>query len=162
DWVTSKPDSEQSNKAGHDNESLVEDVTWRQTSDQVYEVTAHIKGQSQWGFWAGYDDTVLALHIKSTPELKAKGRLDGLTICVDPGHGGAERGAIGPSGIPESVVNLAIAQELSTLLTAQGARVIMTRTTNNENPSLKERPAIAVRNGADLLISIHSNALPDN
>ena len=56
--------------------------------------------------------------------------LEGKTIVLDPGHGGAFSGAVGPGGLAEKEVNLAIALILRDLLKRYGANVIMTRDTD--------------------------------
>jgi N-acetylmuramoyl-L-alanine amidase len=58
-------------------------------------------------------------------------------------------------------VNLAIAARLKEALEGLGARVIMTRTSEAQTVSLADRVRIAEEAGADLLISVHNNALPD-
>jgi N-acetylmuramoyl-L-alanine amidase len=83
-----------------------------------------------------------------------------LKICVDPGHGGKEIGAIGCSGVPESSVNLAIALRLRTLLEKAGAQVVMTRTAD-QDVSLDERVRIANEHKVNILLSVHNNSLPD-
>ncbi|MFQ5586257.1 MAG: N-acetylmuramoyl-L-alanine amidase [Thermodesulfobacteriota bacterium] len=80
------------------------------------------------------------------------------TIVIDPGHGGIDTGAIGPTGVMEKDINLAIAQELAELLSKKpGLKIILTRRDDQFIP-LTERTAIANRSGADLFISIHTNA----
>ncbi len=143
------------------NGGLVDGVTWKQLDDDVYQVQVKISGDRQWGFHGTYSGTNLVLHIKNPPFLvTSKGRLAGLTVCVDPGHGGAEPGAIGCSGVTEASVNLAIAMKLKVRLEAEGARVIMTRVTD-KTVGLYERVDMARANGADILLSVHNNSLPD-
>ena len=80
------------------------------------------------------------------------------TIVLDPGHGGTETGAIGPSGIQEKELTLTLARELEARLESQlGVRVILTR---NEDANLPHdaRTAIANQNRADLFISLHLNS----
>jgi len=80
------------------------------------------------------------------------------TIVLDPGHGGKEVGAIGPNGIMEKDMTLAICQRLATLLNQRlGARVILTRT-DDSVISLDQRTAIANQYKADLFLSVHANA----
>lgn len=80
------------------------------------------------------------------------------TIVIDPGHGGEDTGAIGPSGIKEKDVNLNIAKELEKLVQEKlDALVILTRT-GDTFVSLDERTNIANMNNADIFISIHANA----
>lgn len=79
-------------------------------------------------------------------------------IVVDPGHGGHDPGAIGPSGIQEKDVVLAIGLKLRDLLRDElGVDVVMTRSTDVFIP-LEERTAIANKVGADLFVSVHANA----
>lgn len=79
-------------------------------------------------------------------------------IVVDAGHGGKDPGAIGPSGVQEKEVTLAVAKALAKRLEADlGCEVILTRNSDVFLP-LEERTAIANKVGADLFISIHANA----
>ena len=79
-------------------------------------------------------------------------------IVLDPGHGGGETGAIGPSGVAEKDLTLALARTLKARLeAAMPVRVVLTR---DEDASLphETRTAIANQNKADLFISIHLNS----
>ncbi len=79
-------------------------------------------------------------------------------IVVDAGHGGKDPGAVGPSGVLEKDVTLAMAKVLARKLEAElGCEVILTRDGDVYLP-LEERTAIANKVGADLFISIHANA----
>jgi N-acetylmuramoyl-L-alanine amidase len=80
------------------------------------------------------------------------------TVVVDPGHGGKETGAIGPSGAAEKELTLAIAQALATRL-EQALRVqaVLTRT-DDLDLGLDERSALANQYRADLFVSIHLNS----
>ncbi len=81
-------------------------------------------------------------------------------ITLDPGHGGAETGATGPSGLLEKDVALSISRRLSTLLENRlGVRVLSTRDGDSNLP-LDERTAIANNNKSDIFVSIHVNASP--
>ncbi|HSN87311.1 MAG TPA: N-acetylmuramoyl-L-alanine amidase, partial [Thermoanaerobaculia bacterium] len=80
------------------------------------------------------------------------------TIVIDPGHGGTETGAIGPSGMPEKELTLILARDLEARLESSlSVRVVLTR---NEDANLPHdtRAAIANQNQADLFISIHLNS----
>ena len=92
----------------------------------------------------------------------AKSPPDGLRrIVVDAGHGGKDPGAVGPSGVKEKDVNLAMALVVAKKLEQElGCEVILTRKADVFLP-LEERTAIANRVGADLFISIHANASPN-
>ena len=83
-----------------------------------------------------------------------------LRVVVDPGHGGKDPGAVGPGGLKEKDVTLAIALELARLLREQlGCEVRLTRD-RDVYLSLEERTAVANAFGADLFLSIHANASP--
>ena len=86
--------------------------------------------------------------------------LEGLTIAVDPGHGGAEKGAIGCLGDKEKDINLAIANELKNQLQIKGANVIMTRECDGEI-SLDDRVKLAREHDANIFVSIHLNSIGD-
>jgi N-acetylmuramoyl-L-alanine amidase len=80
-------------------------------------------------------------------------------IVVDPGHGGHDTGAIGPRGVREKDVALAIARRLARRLRAAGFEVVLTRD-GDRYLALEERAAIANERGGDLFVSIHANAHP--
>lgn len=84
-----------------------------------------------------------------------------LTIAVDAGHGGSERGAIGCLGIEEKTINLKIAQELASELSKKGFNVVMTREFDGDL-ALNDRVNIAKDSEADIFISIHLNSVPAN
>jgi N-acetylmuramoyl-L-alanine amidase len=84
------------------------------------------------------------------------------TIVIDPGHGGHDPGAIGPTRLREKDVALAIAKALKRKFDLVGrgfgvSRVVLTREDDRFIP-LHERTAIAKKEKADLFISIHCNA----
>ena len=83
----------------------------------------------------------------------------GAHIVLDPGHGGSEPGAVGPSGVTEAAVNLDIALRTAALLEARGAEVVLTRT-DDTRVTLQTRAAIAVALRPLAFISIHHNAAP--
>jgi N-acetylmuramoyl-L-alanine amidase len=86
-------------------------------------------------------------------------RVDRLVIvALDPGHGGEDPGAIGPTGLREKDVVLAIARQLRDKLNAvRGMRVMLTRDADYFVP-LNERVRKARRVQADLFVSIHADA----
>lgn len=94
--------------------------------------------------------------------------LSGKVIVIDPGHGGNDSGAIGPTGVMEKTVTLNIALRLQKLLEAEGATVYMTRSTDTEvspkgaNASdieeLQARCDVANNHDADIFISIHNDS----
>ncbi len=98
--------------------------------------------------------------------------LKGKTVAIDPGHGGNDAGAIGPSGVTEKSVTLRVALELADMLEAEGAKVIMTRRTDKTVSSkgaaasaveeLQARCDIANKSGADIFISIHADSFTNS
>ncbi|MEQ1759316.1 MAG: N-acetylmuramoyl-L-alanine amidase [Vicinamibacterales bacterium] len=81
-------------------------------------------------------------------------------IVLDPGHGGADTGATGPSGVQEKALTLEIARRVKTLLESRlGMRVLLTRD-DDRNVSLDERTAVANNNKANLFVSLHLNTSP--
>jgi len=81
-----------------------------------------------------------------------------IIVALDPGHGGEDPGAIGPTGLREKDVVLDVALRLRTLLNAQpNMRVMMTRDADFFVP-LHERVRKAQRVQADLFVSIHADA----
>lgn len=83
-----------------------------------------------------------------------------LLVCIDPGHGGSQMGAISPKGIFEKDLNLSLAVKLAAELNHQGVKTILTRNHDTEK-SLSERVKISKKNKCTLFISLHHNALPD-
>lgn len=92
------------------------------------------------------------------PEM-SQTKLDRLiVIAIDPGHGGEDPGAIGPTGLREKDVVLAIGKKLRDRLNANPRiRVMMTRDADFFVP-LGERVRKARRVQADLFVSIHADA----
>lgn len=91
-----------------------------------------------------------------TPTLPASKRM--LTIALDPGHGGEDPGATGPSGLREKDVVMRIARRLKALIDAQpNMRAYLTRDDDYFVP-LHVRVQKSRRARADLFISIHADA----
>ncbi len=138
----------------------IERGEWSQPADRVFRLDVHLAGLP-WGyetFWSEGGD--LILRIRRPPVIDPDAPLRGITIAVDPGHGGADRFTMGPTGVTEADANLWIALPLADLLERQGARVVMTRTTD-ETVSLVQRTNLAEHEDVDLFVSVHNNAFPD-
>ena len=81
-----------------------------------------------------------------------------IVVALDPGHGGEDPGAVGPSGLREKDVVLAVALQLRERLNAQpGVRAFLTREADYFVP-LADRVKKARRVQADLFVSIHADA----
>ncbi|MEQ1868758.1 MAG: N-acetylmuramoyl-L-alanine amidase [Vicinamibacterales bacterium] len=79
------------------------------------------------------------------------------TVVIDPGHGGDDRGAIGPAGTLEKDLTLTLARRLKSAIEDRlGIRVLMTRD-DDRLVAVSDRPALANNNKADLFVSLHAN-----
>ncbi len=113
------------------------------------------------GYSAEFKDDEFILSIRKMPKISATQPLRNITVTVDAGHGGSEKGAIGCLGNCEKDINLDVALKLQKELERLGANVVMTRD-KDEKVSLKKRVEIANENDSSILISIHGNALHDS
>lgn len=127
------------------------------SDNSVY--TVNIRKPAKYVYKTISSNGVYVFKVNSLPEAETR-TLEGLTILVDAGHGGSEKGAIGCLGDKEKDVNLKIALELKDLLCLMGANVVMTRECDG-NVSLDDRVKIARENCADIFVSIHLNSIPD-
>ena len=90
-----------------------------------------------------------------------------MKVCIDPGHGGSQPGAVGPNGTLEKDITLAVSLKLRDLLKAQGFEIIMTRETDKDvrtrpqENELQARCNVANNAKADYFVSIHCNAAED-
>lgn len=97
-------------------------------------------------------------------------RLAGKVICLDPGHGGSDPGALGPTGTMEKDNTLAISLLLKEKLEKNGATIVMTRDTDADvaytnatpNEELGARVDAANQAEANLFVSIHNDAFTSN
>jgi N-acetylmuramoyl-L-alanine amidase len=138
-------------------DTLIRRVAWAQ--DDRNEVTLTLElARSLWGYQARWERGDLILDVRRPPSLDQDGSLKGRLIAVDPGH--PPGGANGPTGLREAEANLGIGLELKRLLEQEGARVFMTRT-EDVPLELWPRVDLAERAGAEILVSVHNNALPD-
>jgi N-acetylmuramoyl-L-alanine amidase len=138
-------------------DALVERLSWNQSGRD--ELTFSIDlAQPVWGYRTRWSRNDLMLEIRRAPRIDPRRPLKGRLIALDPGH--PPLGATGPTGLREAEANLAVALQLQAMLQAAGAHVVMTRTADTA-VDLWSRVALADSSGAELLVSIHSNALPD-
>ncbi len=113
------------------------------------------------GYDGYYEDNTFVLKIAKTPEIiNDKFPLKNIKIFVDAGHGGNEKGSVGPTRINEKDINLAISNNLVNMLKEEGAEVITSRI-DDTRVALYDRVDIAKNNNALISISIHNNALPN-
>ena len=94
-------------------------------------------------------------NVKASPSPHPRGKI---RVMLDPGHGGKDPGAVGPSGLKEKDVVLSIGRMVRERLARDGAYdVRMTRDTDVFIP-LEERTAMANQARADIFVSLHINA----
>ncbi len=99
---------------------------------------------------------------KETPPKKTvpakKRQQETLVVVIDPGHGGADPGAIGKRKTKEKTVVLAIAKQLAARINAtRGMKAYLTRSTDVFLP-LHKRAAFAINHKAHLFVSVHADA----
>jgi len=83
----------------------------------------------------------------------------GVVIAIDAGHGGEDPGAIGPRKLKEKDVTLAVAKKLAHIINARpGMKAVLIRT-GDYFVSLRKRIYLARRAQADMMISIHADAV---
>jgi N-acetylmuramoyl-L-alanine amidase len=81
-------------------------------------------------------------------------------VVIDPGHGGHDSGAVGPSGLYEKDIVLDIALKLKKILLVDPLNEVFLTRETDRFVSLEERTAMANRKNADFFVSIHANANP--
>lgn len=136
---------------------LIAQVKWDAPAADQVRLTVDLAA-SLWGYRTRWDGTDLVFEIRRPPVIDAAHPFRGRRIVIDPGH--PPLGATGPTGFREAEANLAVALRLRRLLQAEGAEVLMTRTTDSA-VDLYPRVRLADSVNAELLISIHNNAFPD-
>lgn len=113
-----------------------------------------------WGYDYYYQNDDFVLKLTKKPCIKHQTPLKDIIIALDAGHGGVEKGSVGPTGICEKDINLKIVKFLKEELEKAGATVVLTRNCDITT-EIYSRPEIAKQNKALILLSIHNNALPD-
>lgn len=145
----------------NDTQKYIKSIWWSQPQNGIYRLYIHWSDEHFWGYSCYYEYDNFIIQLKKKPPSKGlfHSRVAGLRIALDPGHS-HDSGAIGPTGLKEKDANLWIAHELRKILLAKGAEVLMTRM-GHEDVGLYRRVDMVTKWDADLLISIHNNALPD-
>lgn len=135
----------------------IKNIFYEQTADDVLRITIELNHQQHWGHQIYYRGNMLIIKVKRQPQNLS---LNKLTIAVDAGHGGSNSGAGGPTGSIEKALTLAVSLKLQKALQQEGAKVIMTRTTEKFVDN-KDRILFYRDSTPDLLISIHLNSSAD-
>lgn len=134
------------------NSAVVENVRAAQfqADPDIARVVVTLKRKTAYTITAEGSGNVLVIAVTDAP-------LRGHAVVIDPGHGGKDVGAIGPTGLMEKGVTLDIALRVRRILVEDGIRVIMTRETD-VFIELADRPKIARERGGTVFVSIHANA----
>lgn len=146
-----------------DDNPLISRLDWQQVAPQQVQYVFNLKSAQQWGYKLEYRGTTLVLTLRTAPATNNPNQpLSGMTIMLDPGHGGPEdSGARGPNGYPEKEVALIVSKLLREELIKRGATVLMTREADIDLlPG--DRAMMINKQEPNLALSIHYNALPDN
>ncbi len=160
---------------------IIERLDWSQPEPGTIQYHFTFKTNQQWGYKLRYEGMNLVLSLRHPPDVTpsragsllddhnktvprtalASQTLKGTKILLDPGHGGNELGAVGPTGVPEKVINLQISKLLQQELEKRGATVLMTRE-EDIDVSLGDRIQMIQTQDPTIALSIHYNALPDS
>lgn len=134
------------------NSAVVENVRAAQfqADPDIARVVVTLKRKTAYTITAEGSGNVLVIAVTDAP-------LRGHAVVIDPGHGGKDVGAIGPTGLMEKSVTLDIGLRVRRILVEDGIRVIMTRETD-VFIELADRPKIARERGGTAFVSIHANA----
>lgn len=145
-----------------DDDPLINKLTWTQSGPDEITYRFALKTRQTWGWTTRYDGTSLVLGLRHPPAATGEnGRLDGLRVVLDAGHGGdSDGGTHGPTGAAEKDLTLAMAKVVKAELEARGAWVHMNRETD-AFVGLKERGDQIAQVAPHCSISLHYNALPD-
>lgn len=145
---------------------VIKEIRWTQLQDEILRLEIFLNGMRLWGYGAAWegdpgreDELALVIKIRRPPRIE-KHVLKNRTIVLDPGHGGMQPGAVGPTRLLEKEPNLKLALKLQALLEKRGARAILTRSSDS-TAELYDRVDYAIAQGGEILISLHNNALSD-
>ncbi len=139
--------------------------TSRRMSDDWSQLVFYLNGGQQRGCRVGQTDGRFRLLVRAPyadPEIAGK------VVVIDPGHGGSDRGAVGPTGLREKDVNLRIALQLAVILCRRGATPRLLRESDRSvgPPGSPQRVELEARLAAselqadaDFFLSIHNNAV---
>ena len=95
---------------------------------------------------------------ESAPPEREEKPVDKPIVCLDPGHGPGNVNGSPDGSCKEHEFTWDLYTRLKPLLEAQGVTVVSTRPKQSDYPSLTDRAAVSNKAGADLFVSLHSNA----
>ena len=142
---------------------LFSKAEWIKGNGNVYTLRLHLKTAGEfYGYQVAWmADGSIRFRFRHAAELAGGDKpLTGVTIALDPGHGGKQPGAtanIGGKQVLEKTLTLQFANTLKSKLTAMGATVVMSRSADT-SITLSEVEAFTRKEQPDLFISIHMNS----
>ena len=114
-----------------------------------------------WGYTVDYTADGIRVYLQHAPKRgEADAPLAGVTVLLDPGHGGEDNGAMGAAGMDAPVekdLNLALARAAAVRLEQLGATVLFTRQ-DDAALSLGERVEILRQQKPDFFVAVHHNS----
>lgn len=139
---------------------VVDEYRWSQLDATTWSLTAYIHPEwfRGWEVSWGEDGTLFWI-INQIRPVDPDQPLAGRILVIDPGHGGDDYSAIGPTGETEKDANLALSRHVVRALKEAGARVLVTRD-DDRTIALYDRVAFARELKPDAIVSLHHNALP--
>jgi len=142
------------------NDQVIKQIRAGQFTKEITRVVIDLHNDAKYRFSSDLSGSSFLLQVAKVPHPDwGIPALQGKVIVLDPGHGGRDPGAIGPTGVKEKDVVLAVAQKLSNLLLEAGAWPLLTRN-SDVFVDLLSRVNLANNSKADLFVSIHGNAAP--
>ncbi len=110
------------------------------------------------------DDAIVTFKYAPKRSANSEKPLEGVTVVLDPGHGGNDPGAIGPTGTDgamEEQITLAVSQKARSYLQELGATVYMTRQSDN-GATLTDRTGFGEKVKPDFFVSVHINSAAES
>jgi N-acetylmuramoyl-L-alanine amidase len=148
----------------YQNSSLFSNISAQSGANYVDIIFSFKSKNAIWGYNIEFDGNNTIVYAKKKPVLfqNAEKPLTGVTVVVDPGHGGSDSGAPGIigsiGGSCEKDVNLVNALAVRKRLESLGATVVLTRE-NDKFISLYDRVAIMEKLKPDFIVSMHGNSI---
>ena len=136
-------------------DATVSQVHWRPVAETVLELWIDLH-QAISGYDYAWQDGQWQFSVKTLPS-----RLEDVRVLIDPGHGGPEPGSTGLNGLPEKDLNLTVSRLLRDALLQAGFHHVSLTRNRDEELALPARGQCVLDTQADLVLSIHHNALPD-
>ena len=148
-------------KAVDTQSEIFSSITWKEQDGSITGEFIPIQGTRIWAMDVFPSDEGTIVYVRKTPRLSDEvGKpLSGVSVVLDPGHGGTDPGALTVLGGYESDLNYANATMLQYRLEQLGAEVTLTRTSADDTKSLYERVGVGQTVLPDFFLSLHHNSI---